>query len=362
MSRDLAADHFEGKKRLSNPNFWLNGPPEQGFFQILQGSADTPESAGGDLSGINSYYSTNHSLAFTIKFHGNQMSDFLSAGSTGGGTLLSGISSFGPPEARYQLTSGVGSYNYQWAEVAWFLQPSISPTGQPDTTVTDPTTGAAPQQLYTLYRRQRLLVPDNSLITQANTPPGGIRNAQAANCLELSCWPNPANGFLYFNSPLDITDPQRRFGGGTGAFTPIPQGQGVLSGSDIQLTDVVSFDVRMLVSGISPAPDPFVSLFTTYPPPSPPNVNVFSSPINYLNGNPAFGGTMVFDTWTSINDGLGNSYAQWNSPGTTNPNPATSIPLWNGTSGPIIQAIQISIRIWDAKTNQTRQVTIVQAM
>ena len=66
---------------------------------------------------------------------------------------------------------------------------------------------------------------------------------------------------------------------------------------------------------------------------------------------------MVFDTWSSLNDGLSN-YSQSSQPGT----PGVTIPLWNGTSGPIIQAIQISIRIWDYKTNQTRQVTIVQAM
>ncbi|HWG42213.1 MAG TPA: prepilin-type N-terminal cleavage/methylation domain-containing protein [Gemmataceae bacterium] len=355
LQRDLAADHFEGKKRLSNPNFWVNGPPEQGFFQILQGGADTPESPAGDPSGINSFRSTNHALAFAIKLRGNQMSDFLSASTTGGGAILSGITSFGPPEARYQATSG-GSYNYQWAEVAWFM------VAQPDTTIADPTTGAPAQQLFTLFRRQHLLVPDNSLVPAQ--PAGNIAQFQ-----EISCWANGAN--LYFNSPLDITDPQRRFGGGTGAFTPIPQGQGVLSGSDIQLTDVVSFDVRllpMLPAGTPMPLDPFVTLS--------------QAPFTgFQNGNPGFGGVMVFDTWTSINDGLGNSYAQWNTPGTTNPVPATSIPLWSSNpityntpypsgansitvtgSGPIIQAIQISIRIWDAKTNQTRQVTIVQAM
>ena len=38
LQRDLAADHFDGNRRLSDPNFWLNGPPSQGFFQIWQGS------------------------------------------------------------------------------------------------------------------------------------------------------------------------------------------------------------------------------------------------------------------------------------------------------------------------------------
>src|SRR5215469_14594848 len=74
LQRDLAADHFEGKKRLSDPYFWQNGPPQQGFFRIWQGSGGTSE--GNDLDGIGSYNSNNHMLAFTIKLRGNQMSDF----------------------------------------------------------------------------------------------------------------------------------------------------------------------------------------------------------------------------------------------------------------------------------------------
>ncbi len=68
---------------------------------------------------------------------------------------------------------------------------------------------------------------------------------------------------------------------------------------------------------------------------------------------------MVFDTWSSVKDSL-QDYSQWNVNGT-----ATSMPLWLGSlipPAPNILAIQISIRIWDSKTNQTRQVTIVQAM
>src|SRR5262245_8636660 len=36
LRRDLAADHFEGRKRLSDPNFWSNGPPTEGYFRIYQ--------------------------------------------------------------------------------------------------------------------------------------------------------------------------------------------------------------------------------------------------------------------------------------------------------------------------------------
>ncbi len=415
LQRDLAADHFEGTRRLSDPTFWNNGPPQQGFFRIWQSAplSNYPGTTleGSDLyDGIGSYITTSHFLAFTVKLRGNDMGDFFSASAAGGGALLSTIQTFGPPESRYQLTSG-GSYNYQWAEVAWFLQPQINPTtGQPDTTAPDPAAGSSPVPLYTLYRRQRLLVPDNNLVTAGSG--GGIPIGQAANCLELSCWANGTN--LYFNSPVDITVPWRRFGmvpqntypGGLlyatvppymspFAFsiwpTPPPQGDwvppnqtppptyipvpgipqpyypipyyptlaqqgatGTLFGADIQLNDVISFDVRVLVPGVTNGNDPFVTLFTVAG--------------NYYNANPAFynptnplanpSAPAVFDTWSSLNDGLSN-YSTWNQSGSL-----TSIPLWNSAtlSGPIIKAIQVTIRIWDFKTSQTRQVTIVQAM
>jgi type II secretory pathway pseudopilin PulG len=440
LQRDLAADHFEGRKRLSNPNFWLNGPPQQGFFRIWQGS--TPIGIGttvegADVDGINSYLSTNHMLAFTIKLHGNQIGDFLSAGGTGGaflGNLNSPNSPFGPNEARYLPAAGATTYNYQWGEVAWFLEPQTNPTTQTqDQTITDPTTGSAPNNLYTLYRRQCLLVPDNSLVTPSQS------TANASQYLEVSNWPNTTSGNLYFNSPIDITVPWRRFGMvqqntypagllyGTTQFpasqwplaptqpnTQPPPANGTwlppsttppptyapappvipayptmvlqgatgttFAGADIQLNDVISFDVRvlpLLPSGTAASsPDPFVTLFQA------PFTTLFA------NGNPAFyntttnlTGPAVFDTWSSVNDTLSN-YSQWNVPVTTATTPTACIPMWNSGpltytypvgnalgqsvtvtgSGPIIMAIQISIRIWDFKTNQSRQVTIVQAM
>jgi prepilin-type N-terminal cleavage/methylation domain-containing protein len=374
LQRDLAADHFEGKKRLSNPNFWQDGPPQQGFFQIYHGSASSltgPNNfiEGYDLDsvppiyplGIGSYRSTDHALSFTVKLRGNQMGDFFSA--SGGMAALSGL--FGPSEARYQTATSGGSYNYQWAAVAWFLQPQINPTtGTQDTTIQS-------IPLYTLYRRQALLVPDNSLVpTQSYTAPNILTNPTSydnliANFLEMSCWGDPLStppgstpGSFYFNGPIDITAPTRRFWGGQGPYQPIPQAS-PLYGSDIQLNDVVSFDSDNGQTNI----DPFVTLWQF-----PFNTLNTANPPGLLNGNPAYyvpitnpAGPMVFDTWSRINDSLGN-FSQWNVGSTQQAPNTAAIPLWNGTSGPIIQAIQITIRIWDSKTNQTRQVTMVQAM
>jgi type II secretory pathway pseudopilin PulG len=431
LQRDLAANHFESNRRLSDPTFWNSGPPQQGFFQVWNGPVANPLGTwlgtqpvpgplvqtfvgdpvlgstveGAELSSIGSYRSINHTLAFTARLVGNNMGDFMSSSPFGSGLNvpqlplgMASVQTFGPPENRYQTSSG--TYNYQWAEVEWFLKPQVNPTTLlQDTTVIDPSTGAQALPLYTLYRRQRLLVPDNNLVSlQAAgaipytqlTPVNGTLLSQASY-LEMSCWPNPLPPAvplsLYFNSPSDVTMPNRRLGLGIpSAFTTVAQdltALGVplgsplwsLAGSDIQVNDVVSFDVRLLplypLSSVWTAPqvtDPFVTLYQT---PFTPTL-----PFTY-KAPPGITG-MVFDTWSSINDGL-NDYSQWNGLGTATGGP---IPYWTTTpliynypvgstqtlatpitgSGPIIRAVQVTIRIWDFKTNQTRQVTIVQAM
>jgi type II secretory pathway pseudopilin PulG len=387
LQHDLAADHFEGKKRLSNPNFWLNGPPSQGYFRIWQG---TPPNVapnvieGADLDTINSYRSVNHMLAFTVKLRGDQMGDFMTAGAAGGGQVLGALTAFGPNEARYQpVVPPYTMYNSQWAEVTWFLQPQYQI--DPSTGIQDPnggqdfTSGGVP--LWTLYRSQRLAVPDNNFVP---TQPATAVNI--ASFLEMSCWTNTATGNLYFNSPMDLTVPARRFGmtptNPAGLpYTPCIYGltyptlaqqlaqQGAVNTStplynaDVQATDVVSFDVRLLVKGVpgqvaagDPVIDPFVSLYSV-------------AAANYFNGNPQFNaatGPLVFDTWTSLTDqlssayaGFTNNYSQWNIAGHH-----ASIPMWNSVTqtGPNILAIQITIRVWDFKTQQTREVTVVQAM
>ncbi len=409
LQHDLAADHFDSHRRLSDPTFWNNGPPQQGFFQVYQDSTGTiQESALGDSSGINSFLSTKHALSFTVRLIGNDMGDFMSASALGGGALMSTNPFFGPSEARYQLTSG-GAYNYQWAAVAWFLAPQgrIDPstnTFVQDTTAPDPDAKTTGVPLYMLYRRQCLLVPDNNLVALSTTPMGGYPSAQIGNFIEMSCLKDPKNpNLIAFNSPRDITMPANRGTtsldgwGGLPNYIPIPA-TSPLFGSDIQLNDVVSFDVRLLPlypkSPVPTAPpnpaDPFVTLFDP-PFTLPPATKVF----DYTS--PVAGATTtsvkVFDTWSSLSNGI-NDYSNWSTPGTS----GTSIPFWTtnavtyqypvgtgrtmtlpaaatiyqatGTgptsqatgSGPIILAIQITIRIWDFKTNQTRQVTIVQAM
>src|SRR5262249_49282078 len=95
-------------------------------------------------SGKVSVRDTNDSLHFTVRLNGNKRENFFS-GKVWGGSLLD--VNAGAEDSRYQ-TLGSGTYSSQWAEVIYFLAPSGEPRppGQP--------------QLFNLYRRQLLLLPD----------------------------------------------------------------------------------------------------------------------------------------------------------------------------------------------------------
>jgi prepilin-type N-terminal cleavage/methylation domain-containing protein len=386
LQRDLAADHFDGRRRLSDPSFWANGPPRQGFFRIWQGSPSTAAGPrnwleGSDLDGIPLYRSTDHALHFTVHLRGNRLSDFFTAQVPGTNTPfpspLTSSATLGPLASRYEDLDPLRStFNSQWAEVVYFLRP------------TQDTANGTP--LFALYRRQLLLVPDNSLI-QPQLNYFVPSTAQASPYLEVSCWqgypPGYAPQFLYFNSPFDVTVPQRRFGMNVNGYPntnvagyspsyPILFEQTSdlnMRNADLLLTDVVSFDVRVLLPAPAlPGADPFVNLFH----PAFQGFNNQNSNYYSLPTRPNL--PMVFDTWTSLRDPLAGTlaaqvppnalaplydYSSWGQSGTLPGQvPQVSIPLWANNTGPIIKAIQIQLRIWDSKTQQTRQVTLVQAM
>jgi type II secretory pathway pseudopilin PulG len=360
LRKDLSADHFEGKKKLSDPFFWIDGPPQEGFFRLYQGS---PVGAGNNvlegrdsdidqntLLGIPSYRYTDCILHFTVKRRGNRPDEFASAAINDPNSLLLKKDLVAnapfPPGSRFQ--TGL-TYKSQWYEVAYFLRP------------TGDNANGTPR--YTLYRRQRLAVVDNVALNWTSQIPA----AQLTNYSEVSCNVNGNN--LYFNSPTDLTVPDRRFGmsvpplgtslgglnapivdlnnnpvTGTGIY-PIfgdtsPVGQNpALQGADILVTDVISFEVKVLTA----TGTDFVDVYGLG------NSN-----------NPAFKATgpMVFDTWSSVKDSF-SDYSTW-----ATPNAGASIPLFQDATGKplIIKALKITIRVWDLKTQTSRQITMVQDM
>jgi hypothetical protein len=336
-------------------------------------------------------------LHFTVKLRGNQITDLFSAAVPTNPNPFRVYTTITDQDAVYLQNNGV--YNYPWAEVVYFLRPQFNPQSGNQDQAIDPATGNS-LLLYTLYRRQLLAVPDNSKVQNVWVA------ATAAQFTEMSCQPDPLNlNNLYFNNPADLTMPARRFNmditgnplvtGGRLTY-PTLQESGApasIQGGDVLLTDVISFDVRVMFDpngttySNNDLLNPFVNLFPdpygvpngnvapgafdplgdTFGKNTNPNLFAYSpstmapaAPVT-LNNKPV---PRVFDTWSRnympTNLASYPDYSGWG----VSPGQSYSIPMWSSTfqTGPLIKAIQVTIRVWDAKTLQTRQTTIVQSM
>jgi len=406
MRADLMADHFEGRKRLSQPDFWVNGPPLEGFFRIYNGSNINTHLEGVDLEGIPAYLVPDHCLHFSVKLRGNSRENFFMAKDPGG--LL--LASLGSPDRSFQ--DSPGTFNSQWAEVAWYLVPTLDAMGINQ----DTTTGNPPTPLYGLYRRQRVAVPERQATKIAL--PGGSNYSDVSIFQDNIPGPIGAGGSWYACSASDLTVPSRRFGmaenratspsfqagvfapGNFGTYPSLASDKSGLNtsdpsraGADLMLADVISFEVRFLPgSTVAPPANDFVDLYNASVRPyrSSPNPNGGGN----IPNNPTFGQGLphVFDTWSQLAEGNGaplipaipndNSFALYGSIPTNPPAPANNttpnwllpgtpmcIPMYSNSKSIIpnsdlllIRAVQVTIRIWDFNTAKARQITIIQDM
>jgi prepilin-type N-terminal cleavage/methylation domain-containing protein len=386
LRRDLSAPHFPptstpptfgslAEQDLTAPG-WT--PPPSGFFRVWQGSPPSTTAGatyyfeGSDADGLPSYRAVDHMLHFSI-FNSITTSprreDFLSAIVLPGvpAAPATSIDHTGPPD--FQLS---GTYNTPWAEVAYYLRQAPS----------SPTANGTP--LYALYRRQRAVITDADFAASVGAAPPLAFNAGAVLYhdrfwYDISCKQDATTGNLHFDVPEDITVPELRFGcsnvAGTGG-TPVLGSTGYLYyptisdqidpslavhvGDDLLLTDVVSFEVRLMVSNSVATGPPvgttsgsFINLY----PFSPTNPGGDTSGTLPAVNNPLFNNTtgpMVFDTWSSsMTAPYGNYNTQWSfGPGTGT---SYTLPLKTRVIG-----LQIILRVWDVRTQQTRQVTITQ--
>jgi type II secretory pathway pseudopilin PulG len=339
LRRDLQADHFEGHRRLSTltpdgrpippqaANVNALGPfqlvpPDLGFFSYAEGVNPPAIPEEKDAIDRPSMRDTNDSLHFTVRLAGNRAEGFFYGRTTAGGRFDNG----GLPASRYD-SAGNGVYTSQWAEVVYFLQPD--PQGL--------TTGTLP--LFHLYRRQLLLVPEFYVTGNSYSPPTGTRDAEdvtpitAANLQtfvqdnDLSYFQTSATTFLP-NSPASVQFRERRFGGFAGTYATLQAQAPSRAGADLLLTNVISFDVKVW----DPVAFDFMDVGT--------GGGAFGATNNAALGN-------VYDTWSQRCNGTWN-YAD----PAAYPRPFL-FP---------VRAVQIKIRIWDARTQQAREMTIVQDM
>jgi hypothetical protein len=421
---DLASYHFSSGDQtpgigftptdpayLSNRDLSLATyvPPQEGYFRIMQGppaaNANNPTNLpaifdGTDSDGMLFSRATTHVLSFTVNRREtspvvNNPVDPSYLFSVSGIPPFS-ISAGGPVFPRDFVkpsdflipndAAGNATFSTRWAEVAYFLVANGN------------SAGGTP--LFNLCRRVKLVLPITNQNTTAPsvvvTPPGGENPMISTGTTQI----NPTVIRSYNTSgpngttAPDVTQPRFRMCMGAassgsdqyiaGLISPLaptlaPTGlapassyrplaldvagtaNANMAGDDIILSDVLSFEVKATWDG-APAPN------ATY------NLGAASSafantdfPFDYLpapsqSQNLAFqnNNLRVFDTWsnapnspyvTPVTVGMGTLPA-WQVPGRNE-----SLPL-----NIRIKALQIRIRIWDMKAQQTRQITIIQDM
>jgi type II secretory pathway pseudopilin PulG len=465
LRMDLTAEHFGGNFDPTNQGPFVSSqrltdqtwtPPQKGYFRISQAAATgsqegiDPDGAQTQAAGLRYFQATaataqNTYLQFTVNLtdghpatrdaRGRRDQMFASDSAS--------LTAYSRPD--YNMGDASTPFSSNWAEITYFLQNNLQTTD-----------GAVP--LYTLFRRQKLLVEPNAAMTQSF--PLMPTTATASDFPDVSMWytGKPTVGYA-LNGPSDVTEPVRRWGmnlaNWTAANAPEAYGRpkgpslpfnriideasvttplnpyadpklGSRVGGDVLLTDVVNFEIKVLWDPVrqgTPNSEKFFPLPTTANP-NPTVTNVIADstePSALIANNPDFpfsqlpvglnSTTPMFDTWSANNDLSGAApyvygvhptavdardnypimskaasssdpnYANWNSghltpptaqPIPLTPAPAASIPRWQpgvltqdslNTNIPLrvrVRAIQIKIRLWDRKSSQTRQLTIIQ--
>jgi prepilin-type N-terminal cleavage/methylation domain-containing protein len=232
------SDATGGGRKLSQVQL----PPLEGCFRLWQGSPSIATLEGTDPYGIPSNRATDHFLQFMIDAGADENArrdrkeNWFAAAIGPGSPLTDPTNNQKYGWYPQGFWDGTNFYSQQ-AEVSWFLRPLLTPGGIPMT--------AEGTQLYTLYRRQLVAVPNNSGVNTGQppqrvavgpstptylngdptgqegltwsyfvgSPPNGGRKYMVPNYTEVSCKADPSNSkYLYFNSPRDLTMPIRRKG------------------------------------------------------------------------------------------------------------------------------------------------------
>jgi len=370
LQRDLGANHFEGSKKLSDLEFWDNGPPKEGYFMLWQDKAsDVAEGVTNNVTFSQSAALANHMLAFTVKLPGKSPNDFFDSGlgASFGNIFFNGAGTpLGMTDSNIRrFESNANLIHSDWAEVAYFLGPHNAGATPVADGNTDGKNNPPSLPYFNLYRQQKLVLPSFN-ISGVTLPV-----ATAAIKEEISCETSTGT----FNKPSDLTVPWKRMGNRTlnhlgnrvgPLFSEFVNPSSKVN-TDIIATNVISFDVKLLTDLRYDYEDLTTILsqssYSAYPPVS-----------NYAiaNGNAAI---RVFDTWTTDQGNAANSipkydFGFWNNiTGKWQPSGNTAgnnslIPVWNATNntGLNIKAVQISLRIWDQKSNTAKMFVVVQKL
>ncbi len=409
---DLASFHFEDgtisdRQYLSAIDFRrsanLNLPPLDGFFRIIQqieplNPPDPTNNPGGepcifegtDTDGVLYTRATRQALHFTVFRRETSPTVKAPADPAFLFRVLEPQGGVAHPDANFPrgyidppAFREPGIFASRWAEVAYFLIPNgRSANGTP---------------LFNLHRRVKLLLPRGGGFAGIPSGPVPVAGAPYQENPEISARTqiSPPLGRFY-NRVSDVTQPRFRMGmrpaaddandpncaglfaSPTSNYPRLQDDLGLLdprSGDDILMPDVISFEIKPTWDADAPAIQPRriysipglgVGPGSPYPNSDYPFDYLPLSPQNLALRNL---GLRVFDTWCAqAGTPYGNPRpsAGPGDPGGSGPawsdESPTPSPLQTGARIPLrirVKALLIRMRIWDAKTEQTRQMTVI---
>jgi hypothetical protein len=418
---DLAAEHFDGPyiggrggPRVGDQRLDLAGwmPPGKGYFEIRQfpnglfpnqtGISEPMMGPLTDGEGLPSTRADTHVLRFTVKLPELPAAELYSAElpptvtcidpTTGNPIVLP----FGNNGTINSFPTGQPIVYSRWAEIQYFLRLNGEMT---------PATNNGPSlPLYSLRRRVRLLATDRG-VTYPPMPAAqaALLMAQYPDVAMARTGVGPNNTVILrvlgaedvsnpgrTNAPVPINDPIRMdYGAYSQKLNPATATM-YETGDDILITDVLSFEVKAawfnnqsnpsfnsILNGSSPAVRPLYTLVNNAPvtinPEEPfddiPMLNATPAvPPNSPPLNPDLAGQRRFDTWY-LDPGSPSSPL---SPSSDNIDWDKALSTSGGQKGflepfkfqpPLrinVRAVQIKIRVWDAKKETARQMTVIQ--
>ena len=295
---DLAQNHFEGMVRTSDPGF-ANQRPREGFVRIFQGAASNAEGLDGDQ--MPSSNATNHVLHLACRLRGNQQQSFYS-------TIVNDPTKAGPPP---NPPFGI-FFNSQ---TFYNMDPAVNASLPADATLAGPPGGP-------LFRSQwaeiaYYLVPQGT--SEEPLVPGGTNGT-------------PLYG-LYRVQFLAVTDATNVNGKIAAGNLPAFAGLSCLS-NGVASPTITFFTPNDLALGAGSR---------TFAPNNPLAPRT-APPVSAL---------LVPNVISFQVQGILNS----SNPQDINYDSAGSIP-----AGVTLRGVFITIRVWDNKTRQTRQTSIIQDM
>jgi len=393
LRADLRADHFENGRRLSDKDFWVQGPPKAGYFRVEQeipppnNSAlnqnnasfiplyATPPMAGGSDVTLTATPIHKHAFMFTSFLKPDDYRGFHSVSVSSSPSIASfrnDISNVSPADSR--LENGQ-SFNSPHAEVAWFLGGTNAPSIDSVTPYEFASSGSSnrllatdivdsngfPVVLYKLYRRVWPMVPsDVPANTSFTNPPSNVPGISSVD-------PRTVSGLKdYAGNPSPLSYQLNILGTQLSPSNDVPTRRAIgrFMGSN-QLSD---WKRRSFANDFGKGCDPDSVIAD--------NVLSFSIEVwpeggtGFVNDYSSAFGQPVFDTWCGRNAdsswGVNSDFASYtgnNKPKWRDSTDPSCVPmisfLANGLPKRLL-AVRVTIRLYDLNTKSTWQATVIE--